>query len=82
LQELYRRVTAICRQSVGGEYEILLINNGSSDGTLAVMAVLAETDPHVVVISLTRNYGHQAALTAGLEHCRGDRVLIIDADLQ
>src|SRR6202011_5861828 len=82
LTELHRRVSAVCRRTVGDSYELVLINDGSSDGTLAVMAVLADSDPHVVAINLTRNYGHQVALTAGLEHCRGDRVLIIDADLQ
>jgi glycosyltransferase involved in cell wall biosynthesis len=82
LTELHRRVSAVCRRTIGDSYELVLINDGSSDGTLAVMAVLADSDPHVVAINLTRNYGHQVALTAGLEHCRGDRVLIIDADLQ
>jgi polyisoprenyl-phosphate glycosyltransferase len=82
LTELHRRVSAVCRQTVGDSYELVLINDGSSDATFAVMAMLADSDPHIVVINLTRNYGHQAALTAGLEHCRGDRALIIDADLQ
>ena len=82
LRELHRRVSAVCRQAVGSKYEIILINDGSSDGTLAVMTLLAEHDPHVVVVSLARNYGHQVALTAGLAHCRGERVMIIDADLQ
>ena len=82
LTELHRRVSAVCRQTVGESYELVLVNDGSSDATLAVMAMLAASDPHIVAINLTRNYGHQVASTAGLEHCRGDRALIIDADLQ
>jgi polyisoprenyl-phosphate glycosyltransferase len=82
LPELYRRLSAACRSSVGSDYEIVLINDGSVDDTLAQMMLLANADPSVVVINLTRNYGHQIALSAGLEHCRGDRILIIDADLQ
>ena len=82
LTELHRRVSAVCRQTVGESYELVLVNDGSSDATLAAMAMLAASDPRIVAINLTRNYGHQVALTAGLEHCRGDRALIIDADLQ
>jgi len=80
--ELQRRVSLVCHQTVGDSFELVLINDGSSDGSLVAMAALAESDPHIVIINLTRNYGHQVALTAGLQHCRGDRVLIMDADLQ
>lgn len=82
LGELHRRVSAVCRQVAGDDYEMVLVDDGSRDDTGKMMALLAATDAHVVAISLTRNYGHQVALTAGLDHCRGDRVLIIDADLQ
>lgn len=82
LTELYGRVTAACRQQVGEGYEIVLINDGSTDGTRAAIFDLAAKDRHIVAINLSRNYGHQIALSAGLEFCCGDRVLILDADLQ
>jgi glycosyltransferase involved in cell wall biosynthesis len=80
----HKRVSRVC-ESVFGEsssWEIVLVNDGSRDHTFELMCGLAKTDPHIVAINLTRNYGHQIALTAGLQQCRGERVLIIDADLQ
>ena len=68
--------------AVGGDYEIVLINDGSKDGSWPLMQRLAAADGHVLAINLSRNHGHQLALTAGLDLCRGERVLIIDADLQ
>jgi dolichol-phosphate mannosyltransferase len=67
---------------VGDDYEIVLINDGSRDGSWAVMQRLSLADPRLVAINLSRNHGHQRALSAGLTVCRGQRVLIIDADLQ
>ena len=81
LAEFHRRVSSACGNVVA-EYEIVLVNDGSRDNTWSVMNQLAAADPHVVAINLTRNYGHQIALTAGLQFTRGARVLIIDADLQ
>ena len=81
LTEFHRRVTCAC-SNVATEYEIILVNDGSRDRTWSVMSQLAAVDPHVVAINLARNYGHQIALTAGLQFTRGERVLIIDADLQ
>jgi dolichol-phosphate mannosyltransferase len=81
LAEFHRRVSTACGNVVA-EYEILLVNDGSRDNTWSVMNQLAAADPHVVAIDLARNYGHQIALTAGLLFTRGERVLIIDADLQ
>jgi glycosyltransferase involved in cell wall biosynthesis len=80
LSELYRRVTATCREI--GNYEIILVNDGSRDGTWDLMRQLADSDPCVVAVNLSRNHGHQLALTAGLSFARGERILIIDADLQ
>src|SRR5205807_7241465 len=64
------------------EFELVLVNDGSGDATPALLDRLAERDPRVRVIHLSRNFGHQAALTAGLEHAVGDVVAMIDADLQ
>jgi dolichol-phosphate mannosyltransferase len=63
-------------------YELILVNDGSKDKTVEVMAAVAAADPRVKVVSLSRNFGHQPALTAGLEHARGDVIVMIDGDLQ
>lgn len=81
IEEFHRRVTAACQQQQAN-YEIVLVNDGSTDGTREAIFSLAKRDQHVVGIDLARNYGHQIALTAGLEFCRGQRILILDADLQ
>lgn len=82
LELLHRRLTAAARQSVGDDYEIVLVNDGSRDGSWPIMQRLSREDPHLVALDLSRNHGHQLALTAGLDLCRGERILIIDADLQ
>lgn len=82
LAELHRRVTATCVEVIGDDYEIILVNDGSRDGTWESIRSLAETNSHVIGIDLSRNFGHQAALTAALTLCRGDRIFILDADLQ
>ncbi|MGQ0587993.1 MAG: glycosyltransferase family 2 protein [Sphingosinicella sp.] len=81
LRELHVRLTRAAA-SVGGDYEIVLINDGSRDRTWEIMRELAASDPRLVAINLSRNHGHQLALTAGLDLCAGERILIIDADLQ
>jgi glycosyltransferase involved in cell wall biosynthesis len=63
-------------------YELILVNDGSKDGTRDAMAAAAQRDPRVKVVSLARNFGHQPALTAGLEHARGDAIVMLDGDLQ
>lgn len=80
--EFHRRATAAARMAAGESYEIVLVNDGSRDHTLTLMRTLAARDPHVVAVNLSRNFGHQKALSAGLHVCRGERVLVIDADLQ
>lgn len=82
LEEFHRQLTLACTAAAGRDYEILLINDGSLDDTREILLALVTKDSHVLAINLTRNFGQQAALTAGLEHCRGERILIIDADLQ
>src|SRR5262249_18496658 len=64
------------------EIEILYVDDGSRDRTLDVIRRIAVSDRRVVFLSLSRNFGHQAALSAGLEHARGDVVITMDADLQ
>jgi polyisoprenyl-phosphate glycosyltransferase len=79
--ELLRRVGSICVPLVE-DYEIIFVDDGSRDNTLAVLRKLAEADRHVRVISFSRNFGHQAALTAGMDHACGRAVVVMDADLQ
>ena len=67
---------------IAGKYEILFVDDGSSDGTLEAIRDAHVGDPRVRAISLSRNFGKEAALTAGLEHARGDAVVPMDADLQ
>src|SRR3984893_11219086 len=82
LREFHGRITSACRAEVGEEYEVVLVNDGSRDRTWSVMGELAAADPHVVAINLSRNYGHQLALTAGLQFTCVNLNLIHDADLQ
>jgi dolichol-phosphate mannosyltransferase len=82
LAELHRRVSTAARGCFGEDHEIVLVDDGSRDATRAVMRTLAAADPRVVGVFLSRNHGHQLALTAGLHVCRGERILILDADLQ
>ena len=81
LPEFLKRVAAVLDGS-GATAEIVLVDDGSRDGTWTVISEAAARDPRVVGIRLMRNHGHQLALTAGLTICRGERVMIIDADLQ
>src|SRR6266550_2507803 len=64
------------------DYEIVIVDDGSKDRTLQLLTTIAASDRRVKVLSLTRNFGHQAAVTAGLNQASGDIVAIIDADLQ
>lgn len=82
LAELHRRVTSVCRAVVGDAYEFILVNDGSRDASWDMMAGFAREDPRLICVDLSRNHGHQIALTAGLTVARGSHILILDADLQ
>ncbi len=79
--ETYKRLTGVM-QSIGDDYELLFINDGSRDKTAHIAAEIAEKDAHIRLICFSRNFGHQIAITAGMDYARGDAVVIIDADLQ
>lgn len=81
LPEFHRRATAAL-QSLGLTYEIVYVNDGSGDATMQVLRGIQVQDCCAVVVSLSRNFGKEIALTAGLDHARGDAVVVIDADLQ
>ena len=66
----------------GYDHEILFVNDGSTDQTLPLLRKIAESDAHVRVVDFSRNFGHQIAITAGIDLAAGDAVVIIDADLQ
>jgi dolichol-phosphate mannosyltransferase len=81
--ELVRRVRAAADGAPGIDaYEIVLVDDGSTDRTVELLMVHAAADPRIVVVRLSRNFGHQLASTAGLDISRGDVVVLIDADLQ
>jgi len=79
--ETYKRLTAVMEQA-GGPYELILVDDGSRDKTKMLARLLCQGDPRVRLLSFSRNFGHQTAITAGMEHARGQAVVVIDADLQ
>src|SRR6201987_2826673 len=79
IEEFYARV---CAALDGLRFEIVLVDDGSTDASDSELHKLASNDPRVRVVQLSRNFGHQTALTAGLDHARGDAVVMLDADLQ
>jgi len=81
LDELHRRLSATLT-ALGGTHEIVLVDDGSTDGSWGLLLELAARDPQLRLLRLSRNFGHQAALSAGLDAARGDAVVLMDADLQ
>ena len=81
MPELYRRVGQVM-EGLGEPWEVILVDDGCSDGSTELIRSLAEKDDHVRPIIFARNFGHQIAVTAGLDYARGDAVVIIDSDLQ
>jgi polyisoprenyl-phosphate glycosyltransferase len=78
---LHQRLTNVM-QRLDLPYELLFVNDGSSDNSLAILKGLTATDANVKYLDFSRNFGHQIAVSAGLEHCEGQKIVIIDADLQ
>lgn len=81
LPELHRRVSEVMN-STGEPWELILVDDGSTDGSADIIRDMAKHDSHVRPVIFARNFGHQVAVTAGLDYSRGDAVVIIDADLQ
>lgn len=77
-----QRMDAAAKAAAGFSYELILVNDGSRDSTWSLIEALSQQSAHIVGVDLSRNHGHQLAVSAGLSLARGDRVLIIDADLQ
>lgn len=81
VEKCYLKLTSVA-ESCSYKYEILFVNDGSEDRTLEILERIAKVDSHVKVINFSRNFGHQIAITAGIEKACGDAVIVIDADLQ
>jgi putative glycosyltransferase len=82
VHEFCARATTQARALAGDDYEIVLVNDGSPDDSLALAIAAHEADPHVVVVDLSRNFGHHKAMMTGLSYARGERVFLIDSDLE
>jgi glycosyltransferase involved in cell wall biosynthesis len=80
--ELVRRIAAVLDTIPGRAHEMVFVDDGSSDRTFEILTEAARSDPRIVAISLSRNFGHQAALSAALDHVSGDLVVVMDGDLQ
>jgi putative glycosyltransferase len=80
--EFHRRATEAARGMVHDDFEIVLVNDGSPDDSLAIAVALADADFRVVVVDLSRNFGHHKAMMTGLAHAKGEQVFLIDSDLE
>jgi len=80
--ELLRRITSVLDRVAGGPHEVVFVDDGSSDRTGELLEKAADQDPRIVVITLSRNFGHQTALAAALDHVSGDVAVLMDGDLQ
>jgi polyisoprenyl-phosphate glycosyltransferase len=82
LAELVRRIDGVLDQLPGGPHEIVLVDDGSNDGTRELLLSELRSHHHLTAVTLSRNFGHQAALSAALDHATGDAVILMDGDLQ
>ena len=82
IAEFYARCTAVAKAFADEDYEIILVNDGSPDNSLELAVGLTETDSRVLVVDLSRNFGHHKAMMTGLAHARGERIFLIDTDLE
>lgn len=82
VEECYSRLTEVCQTIENINYELVFVNDGSTDETLSILKKLHEKDKHVKIVNFSRNFGHSAAVSAGIDYAKGDAVVLIDADLQ
>lgn len=82
LEELHQRLSQVCDSLMDVTWRVIYVNDGSRDDSMEMMLAQSEKDSRFLVLDLSRNFGHQAAITAGLRHATGDAVVIMDGDLQ
>ncbi|EMS77640.1 glycosyltransferase family 2 protein [Desulfotignum phosphitoxidans] len=82
IEEFCSRAATAAREVAGEDYEIILVNDGSPDNSLEIAVSSTHSDPHIVVVDLSRNFGHHKAMMTGLSHSQGDFVFLIDSDLE
>jgi len=82
INEFYARSSAAAKMLVGEDFEIILVNDGSPDNSLDLAVKLTEQDSHLIVVDLSRNFGHHKAMMTGLAHAKGNAVFLIDSDLE
>ncbi|HIK79327.1 MAG TPA: glycosyltransferase [Porticoccaceae bacterium] len=82
LTEFHRRASVAAKSLAGDDYEIVMVNDGSPDASLETAAKLTESDEHLVVIDLARNFGHHKAMMTGIMHAQGEEIFLIDSDLE
>jgi putative glycosyltransferase len=82
ISDFYERATTAARQLAGDDYEIVLVNDGSPDDSLIIALEIAKKDEHLLIVDLSRNFGHHKAMMTGLQHSCGDHVFLIDSDLE
>lgn len=82
IDAFYERATSALGAIESADYELVFVEDGGSDGTYERLIEIADADPRVRIVKFSRNFGHQIAITAGIDHARGDAVVVIDADLQ
>lgn len=82
LAEFYQRASDAAKSLVGDDFEIILVNDGSPDESLGIAIKLTEIDDHIVTVDLSRNFGHHKAMMTGLSHAKGEKIFLIDSDLE
>ncbi|MCE2980295.1 MAG: glycosyltransferase family 2 protein [Betaproteobacteria bacterium] len=82
VEEFHRRASAVAAHHAADSYELVFVNDGSPDDSLERAVALSRADPHVVVVDLSRNFGHHKAMMTGLAYARGERVYLLDSDLE
>lgn len=82
INEFYKRASATAKKLVGDDYEIVLVNDGSPDNSLDLAIRITEQDLHVLVVDLSRNFGHHKAMMTGLAQAKGEQIFLIDSDLE
>ena len=81
IEAFYQSLSRTLEQ-IGTSYEIVFVNDGSTDGSLNILREKSAADPHVRVLNFARNFGHEAAMIAGIDYSRGDAIICMDSDLQ